>query len=126
MNPELSKTIGSLNQVIHEGGVIVSFLNSEAWGIIKRTLEAQAHVYKEEAFEAARSDSKSIKNFLGRQEAIEEVLNTIENSFRQAAQGASKEKEGIMEEAKSQVEVDKDVEDHVGTRSYDGGNPGLM
>lgn len=126
MNPEIKARLDSLHQVIREGDVIDGFLRTEAWTIIQRTLEAQSKVYKDEAFEAARSDDKSIKNFLGRQEGIEWVINLLQSSFINTRNAAMQEKKDLQEQAREEQELDAGVHDHVTSQTYPGERPGFM
>lgn len=126
MQEETANKIKALNEVIREGDVVEQFLQSEAWSIIRRTLDAVIERDKAEAFDKAPNRDQEIRYYLGRQEQAEEIRRILEKDFIGRRQAAVDEK--IMLEAldKDQEQQNEIVHNTVNTQPYLGQNPGLM
>ena len=99
----------ALEQVIEEGMQVEQLRRSQAWQILRRTLEAQKAVWLSEAFDAAKETSKNLPAFLGRIEALDWLLRCVEEDFEIARQRASEERESIFRQEREQNELDNAV-----------------
>lgn len=122
---EIVKLRESLNQIIAEGDLIEEFMGTEAWSIIKRTLIAQRDNYKADCFDAAKDSTKNLANFLGRMEAIEWIISTIENSFSESRTGALARRKDLEEELREQELITRGVNEQITQPTYHA-NPGMI
>lgn len=108
----------ALDQIIEEGNAIEGLLGTDAWRILRRTIEAQIAGYREDCYEAAKDLSKNIGNYLGRMEALEALLRTIEMDFMRARDRALAERDARRTADREQAELDQNVTDHFSVPSF--------
>lgn len=115
MNPD---TLNALDTVIGEGNTIEGFLASDAWAILKKTINAQIANYKEDCYDAAKSTGKNIAAFLGRMEALEWIVNCVEHDFIDARNKALVEKQTAEELTREEEEINRGVSEGIGNQVF--------
>ena len=77
-----------LHTILNECQLIVNGSGSDFWGLLRRTLKQKSESYKQDCYAAAEDEHKSIRNFLGRMEAIDWIINLVDVDFLDQARRA--------------------------------------
>lgn len=105
----------AIDQIIEEGNIIEGFIGSDAWRIVHRTARALVDNYRRDSYDAAKDETKSVRNFLGRMEGIEELLRIIETDFIEARTRALDEKRSRQQATDEARAIDAATADALGT-----------
>lgn len=121
---EILDRLRQVTTIIRECEIIVNSIDSPFWDIVRRTLKSQVEIYKQDAYSAAETEDKSIRNFLGRMQGLEWTLNLVERDFADQYQRAREEKQTLEEQLVEVERLDRDVESIITDPMLQ--NPGLV
>lgn len=110
--------IGELQTILDECEVILTGRDSKFWEILRRTYEAKVQSFKQDCYQAAESEDKSIRNFLGRMEGLEWAVALVEEDFISQARRAKEEILSLRAQLKELEEIDRGVESIVRDPMY--------
>lgn len=121
---EILNRIRELTQIQQEAQVIMNGIGSEFWQMLERSLLVKRDQYKSDCYSAAERTDREIRNFLGRMEALDMVIDMVNRDSIETAQRAIEEKISLELQMKENDIIEREVRTDVETPMYQA--PGMI